>query len=48
MIDETMEYMEDDIEFGVEKSRQKDQIAKFIDQKPEIIAQLLRTWINEE
>ncbi|OHW62752.1 flagellar M-ring protein [Andreesenia angusta] len=48
MVDETMEYMEDDIEFGVEKSRQKDQIAKFIDQKPEIIAQLLRTWINEE
>lgn len=47
-VDETMDYMEDDIEFGVEKSRQKEQIGKFIDQKPEIIAQLLRTWINEE
>ncbi len=38
----------DDIEFGKEESQMKDQISKFVDQKPELVVQLLRTWMNEE
>ena len=38
----------DDIEFGQEESQMKEQISKFVDQKPELVVQLLRTWMNEE
>jgi len=31
-----------------EKDEKKKQIEKFIKQKPEIVAQLIRTWLNEE
>ncbi|KNF08810.1 flagellar MS-ring protein FliF [Gottschalkia purinilytica] len=38
----------EEIDFGSEKSQMKEQISKFIDKKPEMVAQLLRTWLNEE
>lgn len=38
----------DDIDFGQEESEMKEQISKFVDQKPELVVQLLRTWMNEE
>ena len=38
----------DDIDFEQEKSEMKDQITKFVDKKPELVVQLLRTWMNED
>lgn len=37
-----------EIDFESEKSQVKEQIIKFVDKKPEAVAQLLRTWLNEE
>ena len=37
----------EDLEFETEESKMKSQIEKFIDKKPEAVAQLLRTWLNE-
>lgn len=37
----------DDIEFS-EKSETKKMIEKFVDEKPEAVAQLLRNWLNED
>jgi len=37
-----------EIDFENEKSQIKAQINKFVDKKPEAVAQMLRTWINEE
>ncbi len=36
-----------DLEFETEESKMKDQIEKFVDKKPDAVAQLLRTWLNE-
>lgn len=38
----------DDINFDQEESQMKEQISKFVDKKPELVVQLLRTWLNEE
>lgn len=38
----------EDIDFDSEKSKVREQIEKFVDKKPEAVAQLLRTWLNEE
>lgn len=38
----------EDIDFDSEKSKIKEQINKFVDKKPDAVAQLLRTWLNEE
>ncbi|AFS78612.1 flagellar MS-ring protein FliF [Gottschalkia acidurici 9a] len=38
----------EDLDFEQEKSVMKDQISKFVEKKPEIVVQLLRTWMNEE
>ncbi|SDZ02704.1 flagellar M-ring protein FliF [Proteiniborus ethanoligenes] len=38
----------EDIDFDSEKSKVKEQINNFVDKKPEAVAQLLRTWLNEE
>ncbi len=37
----------DDLNFEAEESKMKSQIDKFIDEKPESVAQLLRSWLNE-
>lgn len=44
-IDEDVE--EIDVDFN-DKSSYKYQIEKFVDKKPEAVAQLLRTWLNED
>ncbi len=36
-----------DLEFETEESKMKAQIDKLVDNKPEAVAQLLRTWLNE-
>lgn len=36
-----------DLEFETEESKMKNQIEKLVDNKPEIVAQLIRTWLNE-
>lgn len=36
------------LDFEQEKSEMKDQISNFVDKKPELVVQLLRTWMNEE
>lgn len=38
----------EEIDFETEKSKIKSQINKFVDKKPDAVAQLLRTWLNEE
>lgn len=38
----------DEIDFELDQSDYLVQINNFIDKKPEIVAQLLRTWLNEE
>ena len=38
----------EEIDFETEKSQVKEQIDKFVDKKPDSVAQLLRTWLNEE
>lgn len=38
----------EDIDFNSEKSKVKEQISNFVDKKPDAVAQLLRTWLNEE
>ena len=37
----------EDLDFEAEESKMKAQIDKFIDNKPESVAQLLRNWLNE-
>ncbi len=37
----------EDLEFETEESKMKSQIEKFVDRKPDAVAQLLRTWLNE-
>ena len=37
----------DEIDFEAEESEMKTQIEKFIEKKPDAVAQLLRTWLNE-
>jgi flagellar M-ring protein FliF len=37
----------EDLEFETEESKMKAQIEKFVDKKPDAVAQLLRTWLNE-
>lgn len=37
----------EDLEFETEESEMKAQIGKFVDKKPDSVAQLLRTWLNE-
>ncbi len=37
----------DEINFEAEKSEMKTQIENFIDKKPDAVAQLLRSWLNE-
>ena len=37
----------DEINFEAEKSEMKTQIEKFIEKKPDAVAQLLRSWLNE-
>lgn len=36
-----------DLDFEIEESRMKAQINKFIEKKPDAVAQLLRNWLNE-
>ncbi|QQY80740.1 flagellar M-ring protein FliF [Keratinibaculum paraultunense] len=36
-----------DLEFETEESKMKAQIEKLVENKPEIVAQLIRTWLNE-
>lgn len=36
-----------DLEFETEESKMKEQIGNFVDKKPDAVAQLLRTWLNE-
>jgi len=38
----------EDIDFDTEKSKVKEQIIRFVDKKPDAVAQLLRTWLNED
>ncbi|WP_026893855.1 flagellar basal-body MS-ring/collar protein FliF [Clostridiisalibacter paucivorans] len=38
----------EEINFDKEKSGYKSQVDNFVDKKPETVAQLLRSWINEE
>lgn len=38
----------EEIDFETEKSQVKAQINNFVDKKPDSVAQLLRTWLNEE
>lgn len=40
------EYM-DELEFELEESNMKKQIDKFVDEKPEAVTQLLRSWLND-
>ena len=37
----------EDLEFETEETKMKAQIDKFVDKKPDAVAQLLRTWLNE-
>lgn len=37
----------EDLTFETEESKMKAQIGKFVDRKPDAVAQLLRTWLNE-
>lgn len=37
----------EDLEFETEESKMKSQIENFVDKKPDAVAQLLRTWLNE-
>lgn len=37
----------EDLDLEIEKSKLKSQIEKFVDKNPELVAQLLRTWLNE-
>lgn len=37
----------EDLEFETEESKMKSQIDKLVDKRPEAVAQLLRTWLNE-
>ncbi|NLJ99588.1 MAG: flagellar M-ring protein FliF [Tissierellia bacterium] len=37
----------EDLEFETEESKMKSQVEKFVDKKPDAVAQLLRTWLNE-
>lgn len=37
----------EDLEFETEESKMKAQIENFVDRKPDAVAQLLRTWLNE-
>lgn len=43
----TREYIED-IDFETEKSQYKSKINDFVQKKPDAVAQLLRSWLNEE
>lgn len=36
-----------DLDFDAEESKMKAQIDKFIEKKPDSVAQLLRNWLNE-
>lgn len=46
--DETLIETEvEDLEFETEESKMKAQIESFVDRKPDAVAQLLRTWLNE-
>lgn len=38
----------DELSFDQEKSEMKEQISKFVDKNPDLVVQLLRTWMNEE
>lgn len=51
ILDDTMEVEEDIEEIDLDmndKSSYKYQIEKFVDKKPEAVAQLLRSWLNED
>lgn len=50
MIEDRTDAMSDleDIDFDSEKSQVKKQIGTFVDKKPDAVAQLLRSWLNEE
>jgi flagellar M-ring protein FliF len=37
----------EEIDFDKKESDMKTQIDKFIEKKPDAVAQLLRTWLNE-
>ncbi|HHV38986.1 MAG TPA: flagellar M-ring protein FliF [Tepidimicrobium sp.] len=37
----------EDLDFETEESKMKAQVEKFVDRKPDEVAQLLRTWLNE-
>ena len=37
----------EDLDLEIEKPKLKSQIEKFVDKNPELVAQLLRTWLNE-
>lgn len=49
IINQTLENEESiqDIDFNAEDSKMKEQIDKFVDLKPDSVAQLLRNWLNE-
>lgn len=46
-VEEAIKTDVEDLEFETEKSKVKAQIENFVDKKPESVAQLLRTWLNE-
>lgn len=50
MIEQKTEEMANlqDIDFDSEKSQYKSQINNFVEKKPEAVAQLLRSWLNED
>lgn len=50
MIEERTDAMADleEIDFDSEKSQVKKQIGTFVEKKPDAVAQLLRSWLNEE
>ncbi len=50
MIEEKTDAMTEleEIDFDSEKSQVKKQIGTFVDRKPDAVAQLLRSWLNEE
>lgn len=37
----------EDLNFDTEESKMKSQVGKFVDKKPDAVAQLLKTWLNE-
>ena len=43
----TIEESIEDLDFEAEEPKMKAQINKFIDKKPDAVAQLLRNWLNE-